>query len=67
VTVSATPPEPARWLSQVLPFTHFLRIVRGILLRGSQLGQLERELGWLCGILLCAVLLASLRFRKRLA
>lgn len=60
-------PEPARWLSQALPFTHFLRIVRGILLRGSQLAQLQSELTWLCAILLGAVMLASLRFRKRLA
>lgn len=60
-------PEPAQWLSQGLPFTHFLRIVRGILLRGSQFEHVGNELFWLCGILTCTVLLASLRFRKRLA
>lgn len=60
-------PEPARWLSMGLPFTHFLRIVRGVLLRGSELVHLRTELAWLSGILLMTVVLASLRFRKRLA
>ena len=28
-------PEWAQWLGEVLPLTHFLRIVRGILLKGN--------------------------------
>ena len=60
-------PPLAQWLSQVLPFTHFLRIVRGILLKGSTFADLKNEFGWLCVLLLALVLLASVRFRKRMA
>jgi ABC-2 type transport system permease protein len=60
-------PRPAQWLSQALPLTHFLRIVRGIGLKGSALADLGGELAWLGGILAALVLLASLRFRKKLA
>jgi ABC-2 type transport system permease protein len=32
-------PQWAQWIGELLPLTHFLRIVRGILLKGS--GPLE--------------------------
>jgi len=60
-------PRPAQWLSQCLPLTHFLRIVRGVVLKGSVLGDLTGELAWLAAILGALVLLASLRFSKKLA
>jgi ABC-2 type transport system permease protein len=59
-------PRPAQWLSQGLPLTHFLRIVRGIVLRGSGFPDLRLELVWLCGILVALVAFASLRFTKKL-
>ncbi|MCA9581764.1 MAG: ABC transporter permease [Myxococcales bacterium] len=59
-------PAPAQWLSQALPLTHFLRIVRGITLKGAGFGDLQGELLWLTAILIVIVLLASLRFRKKL-
>jgi ABC-2 type transport system permease protein len=59
-------PRPAQWLAQALPLTHFLRIVRGITLRGSGIGDAAPELIWLVAILLALVLLASLRFSKKL-
>ena len=31
-------PDWAQWIGEVLPLTHFLRIVRGILLKGNGLG-----------------------------
>jgi ABC-2 type transport system permease protein len=60
-------PAPARWLSQALPLTHFLRIVRGIALKGSGLRDLLSELVWMSCILVALVVLTSLRFRKKLA
>jgi ABC-2 type transport system permease protein len=60
-------PRPAQWLSLALPLTHFLRIVRGIALKGGGVGDLRVELFWLVGLLIALVLLASLRFRKKLA
>jgi ABC-2 type transport system permease protein len=59
-------PRPAQWLSQALPLTHFLRIVRGIVLKGSHFHDVAAELLWLTGILIVLVVFSSLRFRKKL-
>jgi ABC-2 type transport system permease protein len=59
-------PRPAQWLSQALPLTHFLRIVRGIVLKGSGFDDLRIEVVWLTGILAGLVAFSSLRFRKKL-
>ena len=59
-------PRPAQWLSEVLPLTHYLRIVRGITLAGASTGELIGQLVWLTSILGAFILLASLRFRKKL-
>jgi len=59
-------PRAAQFLSQFLPLTHFLRIVRGIVLQGSALPDVAIELAWLAAILVALVILASLRFRKKL-
>lgn len=37
-------PAPARWLGELLPLTHFIRLSRGILLRGSSLLDQPGEL-----------------------
>ncbi len=60
-------PEPAQWLSQLLPLTHFLRIVRGITLKGSGFPDVVHELIWLAAILGFLILVASLRFTKKIA
>jgi ABC-2 type transport system permease protein len=60
-------PHPAQWLSQVLPLTHFLRIVRGITLKGSGFADAVPELLWLTAILCALVTVASLRFSKKIA
>jgi ABC-2 type transport system permease protein len=59
-------PVPAQTLSQALPLTHFLRIVRGITLRGGGFEDVYGEFVWLCGIFGALVLFTSLRFRKKL-
>jgi len=59
-------PRPAQWLAQALPLTHFLRIVRGIVLKGATFADLGGELVWLAGILVVLVTFSSLRFRKKL-
>jgi ABC-2 type transport system permease protein len=59
-------PEPAQWLSLGLPLTHFLRIVRGIALKGSGFADVSTELLWLSVIFTVLVLLAMVRFRKKL-
>jgi ABC-2 type transport system permease protein len=59
-------PKPAQWLAQGLPLTHFLRIVRGITLKGAGFPDVAFELVWMAGILVAFVTLASLRFSKKL-
>jgi ABC-2 type transport system permease protein len=61
-----TMPRPAQWISQALPLTHFLRIVRGIVLNGGDFRDLRVEFVWLSGILVVIVVLSALRFRKKL-
>lgn len=58
-------PRFAQILSQALPLTHFLRIVRGIALRGAGFSDLGGELVWLVGILVALVAIAAFRFQKR--
>jgi ABC-2 type transport system permease protein len=59
-------PVPAQWLSQGLPLTHFLRIVRGITLKGASFPDVRPEFFWLCVILAVLVALSSMRFSKKL-
>ncbi|MGB8331118.1 MAG: ABC transporter permease [Polyangiales bacterium] len=59
-------PAPARWLSLALPLTHYLRIIRGIVLKEASLFELRYELIWLVAILVVLTVVASLRFRKKL-
>ncbi len=59
-------PRLAQVLSQALPLTHFLRIVRGIVLKGSGFADVAGEVTWMAAILVALVVLASLRFSKKL-
>ena len=59
-------PRPAQWFSQALPLTHFMRIVRGITLKGAGFADVASELVWLAGILGVLITLAALRFTKKL-
>jgi ABC-2 type transport system permease protein len=59
-------PQWAQWLGEVLPLTHFLRIVRGILLKGNGAAEILPEVWPLLGFLLAAGTLALLRYRQTL-
>jgi ABC-2 type transport system permease protein len=59
-------PKPAQWIAQVLPLTHFNTVVRGVVLRGAELGDLAPALLKLTAFLVVAVTIAATRFRKRL-
>ncbi|MEZ5650509.1 MAG: ABC transporter permease [Burkholderiaceae bacterium] len=59
-------PRPAQWLAEVFPMTHFLRVVRGIILRGAALTDLWPQLWPLLGFFMVGITIAVLRFRKRL-
>lgn len=59
-------PRVVQWLAEVLPLTHFLRLVRGIMLRGARWWELWPEVLALLAFIAVMMTLAILRFRKRL-
>jgi ABC-2 type transport system permease protein len=59
-------PEWAQMLGEILPLTHFLRIVRGILLKGNGLAEILAELGAIALFMFIAGILALKRYRQTL-
>ena len=57
-------PEWAQWLGSLLPLTHFLVLVRGIMLKGSGLAQLLPQI-WPILLFMVVVIAIGLRFYKR--
>jgi ABC-2 type transport system permease protein len=59
-------PAWARWVGETLPLTHFVRIVRAIMLKGASLPLLQIDVAALAGLMLIAMTIAVLRFRRTL-
>jgi ABC-2 type transport system permease protein len=59
-------PMPAQWIGAGLPLTHFLRIARGVLLKGATLDALAGEMLATAAFAVVALGLAVTTFRKRL-
>jgi len=59
-------PVWAQWLGEILPATHFLRVVRGILLKGNGWVEIWPDVWPLLLFLFIAGSLALLRFRRTL-
>jgi ABC-2 type transport system permease protein len=59
-------PAWAQWLGEVIPVTHFLRVVRGALLKGQGLGDMWRELAALTAFVCVVTALAMARYRRTL-
>lgn len=59
-------PEWAQWLGEILPLTHFLRILRGILLKGNEVSEILPNLWPIAAFLLAAGTLALARYRETL-
>jgi len=59
-------PRVAQWLAEVLPMTHFLRLIRGVMLRGASLWELWQDVLYLVAFIAVMMSLAVARFRKRL-
>ncbi|MGH8504271.1 MAG: ABC transporter permease [Gammaproteobacteria bacterium] len=59
-------PRWAQWLGEVLPLTHFVRIVRGIMLKGATFADLSHEVLALGLFMLAAMSVAVARFRQTL-
>jgi ABC-2 type transport system permease protein len=57
-------PAPAQWIGAVLPLTYFLRVLRGILLRGTGFEAFWREAAMLVGFSVVLIALSVNRFHK---
>ena len=59
-------PVWAQWVGEVLPLTHFLRIVRGIMLKGNPAALLWPELWPMLAFMVVAGVVALKRYRQTL-
>ncbi len=59
-------PDWAQWIGEGLPLTHYLQIVRAIMLKGSTLSDLQADALWLAGLTVFAMAVAVTRFRRTL-
>jgi len=59
-------PRPAQWLGELLPLTHYVRMMRGILLRGSGLSDHLVEAGALLLFLTVTMAMAVRLFKKEI-
>jgi ABC-2 type transport system permease protein len=59
-------PQWAQWVGEALPLTHFIRIVRAIMLKGASLPVLHFDIAALAVLMVVAMTIAVLRFRRTL-
>jgi ABC-2 type transport system permease protein len=59
-------PQWAQYVGECLPLTHYLRIVRAIMLKGATLQHLHYDTIALFGLMLVAMVIAVTRFRRTL-
>jgi ABC-2 type transport system permease protein len=59
-------PKWAQIVGEFLPLTHFMRIARAIMLKGSTLSELRYEALALAGLMAVAMIIAVTRFRRTL-
>jgi ABC-2 type transport system permease protein len=59
-------PKWAQYFGELLPLTHYIRIVRGIMLKGASAYDLQVEALALSGLMLLAMTVAVRRFRRTL-
>jgi ABC-2 type transport system permease protein len=59
-------PRWAQCLGEVFPLTHFLRIVRGVLLKGNGLDEIARETWQIAAFAVVALTIGVKRYRQTL-
>ncbi|AGF77965.1 ABC-type multidrug transport system, permease component [Desulfocapsa sulfexigens DSM 10523] len=59
-------PELAQHIAEALPATHFVRLIRGVVLRDVQVIDMTFDVSWLALFTLAGLAVASLRFKKNL-
>ena len=59
-------PLIAQYIAEAFPATHFMRMIRGFVLRDASLLDLYRDVIWMFGFFIVGMLVAALRFKKKL-
>jgi ABC-2 type transport system permease protein len=59
-------PVAAQWIGGALPITYYLRVLRGILLKGTGLEAIWPDVLSLCAFAVVLIALSATRFRKSL-
>jgi len=59
-------PMPAQYIAEALPATHFVRMIRGVVLRDAGLDNMRADTGFLLGFTLVGLVIATLKFKKSL-
>lgn len=59
-------PRPAQWIGELLPLTHYVRLTRGILLRGAGLADHLGEVAALFAFLVVTLVVATRLFKKEI-
>jgi ABC-2 type transport system permease protein len=59
-------PTWAQWVGEALPLTHYLRVVRSIMLKGSSITDLHYDAAAMLVLMLVAMTIAVTRFRRTL-
>jgi len=59
-------PEPAQWIAEALPATHFVRIIRAVVLRSADLVDLQYDSIFLAVFTVVGLTVSTLKFKKRL-
>ncbi|MCG9640552.1 ABC transporter permease [Vibrio sp. Isolate34] len=59
-------PIAAQWISEALPATHYIRIIRGVVVRGAELTDMQYDAIWLAVFTVIGIIFSATRFKKSL-
>lgn len=59
-------PKPAQWIAETLPATHYVRLSKAVILRGASWPDLVPDMAALLVFFVLGLLIATMRFKKRL-
>jgi len=59
-------PKIAQYIAELLPATHFIRMIRAVVLKGAETNSLVYDNLWLISFTILGLIIASIRFKKRL-
>ena len=59
-------PVAAQYIAEAFPATHFMRLIRGVVLKDLEFTELTFDIYWLALFTLFGLIFASIRFKKNL-